>query len=121
MVTPAGLLMAAEPHADSSADCLSHCAALHLACWHARMASIRVLLDGGAALDVEDGAGRTAWQLAQAAGHTDVEAMLRQHEEVLQALQRQQQQQQQQEAQRQIAQHEEERQGGGTLGNAGTD
>lgn len=64
-------------------------AALHLACWHARLACVRVLLEAGASLQVVDAAGRTAGELAQAAGHADVADMLRQHEEVQRALREQ--------------------------------
>ncbi|EFN54371.1 hypothetical protein CHLNCDRAFT_135658 [Chlorella variabilis] len=48
-----------------------------------------VLLEAGASLQVVDAAGRTAGELAQAAGHADVADMLRQHEEVQRALREQ--------------------------------
>lgn len=64
-------------------------AALHLACWHARLGCIRVLLDAGASLHVRDAGERTVWDLAHAAQQPDVQAMLQQHEEAQQALQEQ--------------------------------
>ena len=84
-----------HPFMPSSLICLWRPAALHLACQHARMACVQVLMEGGASARVPDALGRTALELAQAAGHCDVVAMIQHHEEVQQLLLEQQRQQQQ--------------------------
>lgn len=64
-------------------------AALHLACHNGRLACVRVLLDAGASLHIQDADERTAGDLACVAQQTDVLEMLQQHAEVRKALQEQ--------------------------------
>ena len=64
-------------------------AALHLACQHGRLACVRVLLEAGAGTRVADGRGRTALELAAAAGHAAVQDMLREHEQLLLEMEQQ--------------------------------
>jgi ankyrin repeat protein len=63
-----------------------------MACRHARLACIRCLLEGGAT-QLPDADGHTPADMAAAAGHSDVLAMIRRHEEVQGALAEQHRQQ----------------------------
>ena len=56
-----------------------------MACRHARLACVRCLLEAGAS-QLPDADGLTPAQLAAAAGHADVAAMIEQHAEVQAAL-----------------------------------
>jgi ankyrin repeat protein len=67
---------------------LLNTAALHLACRHAQLACVRALLEAGAT-QLPDSHGRTPVQVAEAAGHADVMALIQHHNEVQQQLQEQ--------------------------------